>query len=58
MPERVKYTKQVIVCMTPGEKTILEDLAHHYRGTSSQVLRLALSKLHEEVKPKEMEINA
>ena len=47
-----KYSKTVALMMTIQERKILEKLSKKFKGSNSQILRLGLSKLAEEMKIK------
>lgn len=45
-PRRVKYTQQINLLLTEEELRMLNHMAENFRGTNSQVLRLALHELN------------
>ncbi|PIO08117.1 hypothetical protein COU59_02220 [Candidatus Pacearchaeota archaeon CG10_big_fil_rev_8_21_14_0_10_34_12] len=47
--KRVKYTEQTAILLSKKEKELLEKIKFTLKGTNSQVFRLALSKLGEEL---------
>lgn len=46
---RKKFTEQTGILLSKDERAILDKLKNHFKGTNSQVLRLALSKLASEI---------
>ncbi|MCX6748210.1 MAG: hypothetical protein NT076_01250 [Candidatus Pacearchaeota archaeon] len=42
---KIKKTEQIVIMLTPAERTFVEQLANNMNGSKSQVLRFALSKL-------------
>jgi hypothetical protein len=47
---RIKYTEQTAILLSKEERLLLEKVRFALKGTNSQVFRLALSKLAEELK--------
>jgi len=47
-PQRVHYSEQIALFITPQEKVSLEQIASQIKGTKSQVLRLALFRFAQE----------
>lgn len=48
-----KRSEQTVIMLSKEEKELVERLAEKMKGTNSQVFRLALSKLNEEIKRSE-----
>jgi hypothetical protein len=47
--KRVKYTEQIAILLTKDQKEELDQLRNYLKGTYSQVFRLALYKLFEDL---------